>query len=92
MIYFVEENCEHSIPSNFLSNLTETLLATFNNGSFSEHQINQALDRYVTPFSTPLTVVAGRYRFPSNVIFSSPKAIILHNKNRARKFCKKPFD
>jgi len=44
--HITEENCEHSIPSNFLSNLTETLLATFNNGSFSEHQINQALDRF----------------------------------------------
>ncbi len=44
---FLEENCKFSIPPGFLSNLTETLLSTFNSGGFSEAQINESLDRLV---------------------------------------------
>ena len=88
MIYLVEENCEHSIPSNFLSNLTETLLATFNNGSFSEHQINQALDRYVPPSPLHLQSWRGGTDFPQTSYLALQKPLFYTTKIGLANFVK----
>jgi hypothetical protein len=44
--HITEDNCKFSLPPGFLSALTESLLSTFNSGTFSDSQINETLDRF----------------------------------------------